>query len=57
MEESKKFLFQDIQIDSEFIANSSLKTVLIKVDDIHYKIKGQERLWKANKTTEYSLLK
>jgi hypothetical protein len=55
MEESKKFLFKDIPTGSEFIANSVLKTVLIKVDDDHYKIKGQDRIWKANKKTEYAL--
>lgn len=51
--ENVKYFFHEIPIGSEFISESVLKTILIKVSDTHYCIKGQARQWRANKNKEY----
>ncbi len=53
MESETKYFFHEIEVGKEFIADSVLKTVLIKIDDDYYCIKGQTRQWRANKTKQY----
>lgn len=50
--EEGKYYFSDIQIGGEFTIHK-LSTILVKLSETHYCIKGQTRLWRANKNKYY----
>jgi len=52
MMEEGKYYFSDIQIGGEFTIHK-LSTILVKLSETHYCIKGQTRLWRANKNKYY----
>jgi hypothetical protein len=49
----KKCLFSEIPIGCEFTEYQETTIILFKVDEEHYSVVGQTRLWKADKNKEY----